>query len=76
MFGRDKDDKVRDKARKRLSRLATPDVLNWADQAGTGIARALDDYRRLGERESLLEAQSGVAALAGVLDLLLQRDSA
>jgi len=66
-------DSVRMKAEQRLSRLATPDVLNWADQAGTGIAKALDDFRRLGERASLEEAQAGVSALAGVLDVLLAR---
>lgn len=69
-------DALRAKAAKRLARLATPDVMNWADQAGTGVAKALDDYRRIGDRQSLLEAQEGVAALAGVLDVLLARDSA
>lgn len=66
-------DSVRHKAEQRLSRLPTPEVLNWADQAGTGVAKALDDFRRLGERESLVEAQEGVSALAGVLDVLLSR---
>lgn len=67
-------DSVRSKARARLGRLKTPEVLNWADQAGSGIAKALDDYRRLGERESLLEAKEGVSALAGVIDVLLSRE--
>ena len=66
-------DSVRERAETRLSRLPTPEVLNWADQAGTGVAKALDDYRRLGERQSLVEAQEGVSALAGVLDVLLAR---
>lgn len=67
-------DSVREKAEQRLARLSTPEVLNWADQAGSGVAKALDDYRRLGERESLLEAQDGISALAGVLDVLLNRE--
>jgi len=67
-------DSVRNKAEQRMSRLPTPEVLNWADQAGTGVAKALDDYRRLGKRESLVEAQNGISALAGVLDVLLNRE--
>lgn len=67
-------DSVRVKASARLGRLKTPEVLNWADQAGSGVAKALDDYRRLGGRESLLEARDGISALAGVLDVLLSRE--
>lgn len=68
-----KPDKIRAKAAKRLERLNTTDVLSWADQAGTGIAKALDDYRRLSLDESLLEAQNGISALAGAVDVLSRR---
>jgi hypothetical protein len=66
-------DQVRERAQKRLSRLTTPDILNWADQAGTGIAKALDDYRRLGDQQSLDEAQNGISAVAGAIDVLSSR---
>lgn len=66
-------DRVREKASKRLDRLATTDVLNWADAVGSGLARALDDYRKDGQPESLAEARQGVQSLLGVLDVLDRR---
>lgn len=66
-------DPIRAKAAERLSRLGNPDILNWADQAGTGIAKALDDYRRLGDFGSLQEAEDALSALAGVVDVLKRR---
>lgn len=77
MFKREKPehgDPLRAKAEKRLSRLTNPDILNWADQAGTGIAKALDDYRRLGDPLALRDAQDGVSALAGAIDVLTSRN--
>lgn len=69
-------DKTRERAGARLGRLKSAGILDWADQAGTGIAKALDDYRRLGDRESLLEAAEGVSALAGALDALIGKHPA
>lgn len=66
-------DAIREKAKRRLGRLATPDVMNWADGVGTGIAKAIDDFRRTGETLALQEAQEGVSALAGAIDVLVQR---
>lgn len=66
-------DAVRAKAGERLSRLTTPEVLNWVDQAGTGIAKAFDDYRKMGDEVSLMEVDSGLASLAGALDVLKSR---
>lgn len=65
--------KTTSKARARLSRLATPDILNWADQAGSGVAKALDDYRRLGMTESLNEAQMGLETLLDAVEELRSR---
>lgn len=67
------EDPVRARARKRLATLPRSEVLDWADQAGTGLAKALDDYRRQGDEISLREAAEGVAALAGAVDALLTR---
>lgn len=66
-------DSVRAKAAKRLGRVQTVEILNWADMAGTGVAKALDDFRRVGDPLSLQEAQDGVSALAGAIDALLAR---
>lgn len=68
-------DPVRAKAAKRLDRLPTVDVLNWADEVGSGLARALDDYRKQATPESLLEAHRGAQSLLGVLDVLSRREA-
>lgn len=62
------------KARKRLQRLKTVEILDWCDQAGSGMFRTLDDYRRLGTQESLLEAKIGLEALLDAVEELLERD--
>jgi hypothetical protein len=66
-------DPVRAKVAKRLDRLPSTDVLEWADNVGSGVARALQDYRRDGATESLAEARQGVLSLLGVLDVLDRR---
>lgn len=64
---------MRSKARTRLEMLPDHEILNWADQAGTGVARALDDFRRLRDADSLRDAEQGLAALAGAVDVLTGR---
>jgi hypothetical protein len=64
---------MRARARSRLEMLPDHEILNWADQAGSGLAKALDDYRRLRDADSLRDAESGTAALAGAIDALLAR---
>jgi hypothetical protein len=66
---------IRAKAAKRLDRLATGDVLDWADAVGSGLAKALDDYRKQSTPESLLEAHQGAQSLLGVLDVLSKREA-
>lgn len=73
--GGEQVDPVRQKVSKRLDRLPTVDVLNWADEVGSGLARALDDYRRQSTPESLLEAHRGAQSLLGVLDVLSSREA-
>lgn len=66
-------DPVREKAAKRLDRLPTADVLNWGDAVGSGLAKALDDYRKEASPESLAEARRGAQSLLAVLDVLDRR---
>ena len=61
------------KARKRLQRLGKVEILDWCDQAGSGVFRTLDDYRRQGTQESLLEAEMGLEALLDAVQELLDR---
>jgi hypothetical protein len=70
---RRREDKRRTLAYKRLKKLPTTEVLNWADSTGSGIVKALDDYRRLGQAVSLEEAKQGLWALIGVVDALEER---
>jgi hypothetical protein len=73
--GEERTDPIRSKAAKRLDRLPTGDVLDWADAVGSGLARALDDYRKQATPESLLEARQGAQSLLGVLDVLSRREA-
>jgi len=67
-------DNVREKVAKRVSRLSEGELLDWADVAGSGIARTLQDYHRGHEPELLQEAQEAVSALQGVIDTLAERE--
>jgi hypothetical protein len=60
-------------ARQRLERLSDSDILNWCDQAGSGVAKGLDDYRRLKMSESLVEARMALEILLDAVDLLEER---
>jgi hypothetical protein len=51
------------------------DVLDWADSVGSGLAKALDDYRKQATPESLAEARQGAQSLLGVLDVLERRQA-
>lgn len=60
-------------AQKRLSKLPNDDLLNWADQAGSGMARGLQDYRSYGSWDSLQEIETGLESLRAIVDLLQAR---
>lgn len=71
----DSVDPAREKVARRLDRLPTVDVLDWADSVGSGLAKALDDYRKQDTPESLAEARQGAQSLLGVLDVLERRQA-
>jgi len=66
-------DALRARARKRVQRMPEDMILDWADQCGNGIVKALSDYRRERSPESLLEASQGISSMAGVVDALRAR---
>lgn len=74
MFGKKgseyREHPMRTKSRNRMARLSDIEILNWADQAGTGVAKALDDFRRFKSSDAIREAEEGLAALAGAVDVL------
>lgn len=67
------DNPIQAKVRKRFERLSTSDILDWADQAGSGVARCLQDYRNYGASESLHEARTGLEGLLTLVDVLQER---
>ena len=64
---------IKTAAQRRLAKMPSSDILNWCDQAGSGVARCLDDYRRLDLPESLLEAEMGLTALLDAIGELKGR---
>lgn len=67
-------DDVREKVAKRVSRLSEGEMLDWADVAGTAIARNLRDFQRSHDEALLHEAREAISALQGVLDTLTERE--
>jgi hypothetical protein len=61
------------RARRRVTKMSSHELLNWADAAGTGMARAFGDFRRAGEVTSLDEVHGALLALAAVTDELKLR---
>lgn len=68
-------DTVREKVAKRVVRLSETELLDWADVAGSGIARVLREYQRSHEPELLTEAREAISALQGVIDTLSERET-
>lgn len=67
-------DDVREKVAKRVSRLSEGEMLDWADVAGSAIARNLRDFQRSHDEALLFEAREGISALQGVIDTLTDRE--
>ena len=61
------------RAKKRVERLPTSEILMWADTAGAGISRALSDFQREGNRDSLEDAYTGILTMLGVVEELRDR---
>lgn len=68
------EDTTRAMVRRRVDGLSSREILDWCDNAGTGVALAINDYRKEGAKDSLLDAQNGLIALLGCVEVLLTRD--
>lgn len=66
-------DPVREKAAERMERLSINEILDWMDVAGSGVARALQDYRRHQSDEYLADAKVGIDSLRGCIDAIESR---
>lgn len=67
------ENELKERAKRRLSILDSFAIMDWADQAGSGVARALSDYRREGVGYSLEEAKLGLEGLLAGVEILLDR---
>jgi hypothetical protein len=70
------DPTVREQAKidRRLKRLTSSAILDWADIAADGIARHLSAWRRNEDRFDLDEAATNARVLSSALTLLQQRN--
>lgn len=57
----------------RVTKMSTDRLVDWADATVPAIGRALGDWTRSGQSESLDEARMGAAALLQVLEELHAR---
>lgn len=62
-----KDTELLGQACKRVAKLSTNALLDWADAAGTGMAKGFMDYRAHGEPDSLADISVGVLSMMAVI---------
>lgn len=65
---------VPDHIRTRVARLATPDLMPWADQALYTAGRCLTRYARHPRQDSLDEAVNAARVLLAIMDEMALRD--
>jgi len=67
------DDAELARARRRVKGMSVHEMLEWADQAGSGMAKAFADFRKEGTLAPLDEIHVALLALAAVTDELVAR---
>lgn len=72
----DTDQELLKTASRRVRKLPTTELLNWADSAGSGMARGFQDYREHGDLMSLEEIGLGLITLHAVVLELKARAAA
>lgn len=73
LFQKDKP-KIYRQTQDRVGKLSKPEILDWADQAGSWTARQLGEYRRSQSLEALQEAADGAQILSAIIDTLRARE--
>ncbi|HEV2354593.1 MAG TPA: hypothetical protein VGR89_10135 [Puia sp.] len=59
---------------KRVQKMGSTEILEYLDQAGTGMESILSNYRRDGEINWLLELMPHVSVIQAALEELIVRD--
>lgn len=70
----DEEDLAR--ARRRVTRMSINELLDWADAAGSGMAKGFADYRKEGNMVSLEDIRLGLISLTALTDELIGRHEA
>jgi hypothetical protein len=65
-----------EKIAKRISKIATNDLLMWTDQALTGVYQSFSTYGRNQTPENLAELSTGVEALHALVAEMEKRNTA
>lgn len=74
MIRKRKEEREKTKLEQRVSKLSTPDLVSWSEQALYGIGRSLSIWQRSPEsKEFLEEARMGAEALHVVLEEIKAR---
>lgn len=68
-----REDLTRARARKRMSRQPTSEVVAWAESCLSVVGRGLSQYQSYGGTEPLADAQKALLTLQGVVDELHAR---
>jgi hypothetical protein len=67
------DEQILARAFRRADKMSTTDLLNWADVAGSSMAKGFLDYREHGGLESITDLGLGLIALQAVIYVLKAR---
>lgn len=70
------DEELMRQATNRVRKLSTTQILEWADAAGSGMAKGFQDYREHGDISSLEDIGLGVISLQAVVMELKARAAA
>jgi hypothetical protein len=62
-----------ERIRRRIASLSTPELLDWANLAVSGMMRHLDDFRRSPDEAHLAEVKLAAVTLDYVVDDLAER---
>jgi glutathione S-transferase len=70
-FFKDSDEKAYDKARRRLGKIRSMEVLSWAETSLWAVQEGLEHYRGRTDRAALEQARTATVGLLAAIDTLL-----
>ena len=70
------DNKDYNEAVRKAKRMSAHDMLSWIDNHISDIGKAVDDYKKYGLKESLLELRKAVSILQALTEELMAADDA